>query len=716
MRMSIRRGILFSKARNGLRALVTVTAVFLAFHASSLEIHDNGRTEAIDKFGETTTFEYDEASRPEKMIYDTGAYALHAYDGRNRIKAIEHKNSSHTLLRKETNVYDPASRITSRYEGPASGGVTTTFTYDDVGQLTGESSSGYSASYTYDANGNRTNRTVNGVSETYTVDDSDKLTSVTWSSGGNNYEKNYSYHYSGRPTSIVYETNNSVTATETMTWDKESRMLTNSLANSSYVYNGFDTRVSKTVSSTTTTFKRAGADPVSPVLSNVAGSTTTNYLPSISSRTGSTSTFSHSGIKNGILQTNSSQSNTAAKRYDAFGNELSTSGTWQTRFDYGGGLGYQRDDESGYKLLGHRYYDPEIGRFLTRDLVKAGRNWYAYCESNPITGADPNGLLTVSLFGEEYEFSWDVVKDGLTTGLHAAYSAYSETSAGLANTMVAAHNPALSKLIKFEGYNGGAHAGDPGFAESKMMAQVGLTALELAAGGGGVAAKAACFAAGTRILMADGSTKPIEDICIGDRVLTRDQFADSNGITSIGIVKTTFVRNASSTITIGLSDGTEIMATPEHPVYVLGLGFTAASSLRLGDELAGAVATLKITSLKAESQATRVFNFEVSTGHTYFVASEDDAIWVHNRCLLSFVPGRWLPHFEKHGAEFGYKTSVEYLQGANKLVRAPDTISKTVGKNTYFYQESTNGFAVVRGGKLRTYFRPDRGRAHYEKQ
>jgi RHS repeat-associated protein len=180
-----------------------------------------------------------------------------------------------------------------------------------------------------------------------------------------------------------------------MTWNKESRMLTNSLANSSYVYNGFDARVSKTVSSTTTTFKRAGADPVSPVLSDVAGSTTTNYLPGISSRVGSTSTFSHSGIKNGILQTNSSQSNTATKRYDAFGNELSTSGTWQTRFDYGGKFGYQQDDETAYKLLGHRYYDPKIGRFLARDPIKDGRNWYAYAEGNPARFADPDGLQTL---------------------------------------------------------------------------------------------------------------------------------------------------------------------------------------------------------------------------------------------------------------------------------------------------------------------------------
>jgi RHS repeat-associated protein len=292
-----------------------------------------------------------------------------------------------------------ASRITSRYEGPTIGGVTTTFGYDDIGQLTSESSAGYSASYAYDANGNRTNRTVNGLSETYTVDDADKLTSVAWSVGLNNYQKVYAYHYSGRPTSITYKTNGVTTATETMTWDKESRMLTNSLANASYAYNGFDARVSKTVGGNTTTFKRAGADPVSPVLSDVVGATTTRYLPGISSNVGGTSTFNHSGIKNGILQTNSSQSNTATKRYDAFGDDPTTTGPWQTRFDYGGAFGYQKDSESDYKLLGHRYYDPEVGRFLTRDPVKDGRNWYSYCENMPTNCADPEGeeLITIIL-------------------------------------------------------------------------------------------------------------------------------------------------------------------------------------------------------------------------------------------------------------------------------------------------------------------------------
>ena len=351
---------------------------------------DAGRTETIDKFGETTTFLYDEASRPKRMTYDTGAYALYTYDGRSRIKAVEHKNSSNTLLRKETNTYDPASRITSRYEGPASGGVTTTFGYDDAGQLTAESSSGYSASYTYDANGNRTNRTVNGVSETYTVDDSDKLTSVTWSQGGNNYAKEYAYHWSGRVTGITYKTNGTPTSSETLTWNKENRLI--SRGTDTYTYNGLNTRIAKSDGGGSFTYKRAGAHQTAPVLYDGAA----NYLPGISEKRSGTSAFLHSGIKNGQLQTNSSQTNTATNRYDAFGNVLAQTGTWKGPFAYGGKFGYQTDDVD-MQLLGDRYYDPTIGRFLSRDAARDGRNWYTYVDASPLGHFDAAGFQKASL-------------------------------------------------------------------------------------------------------------------------------------------------------------------------------------------------------------------------------------------------------------------------------------------------------------------------------
>jgi RHS repeat-associated protein len=62
-------------------------------------------------------------------------------------------------------------------------------------------------------------------------------------------------------------------------------------------------------------------------------------------------------------------------------------------FGFAGSSGYQEDSDSSLKLLGHRYYDPSSGRFLTRDPAKAGRNWYAYCGNNPLGMLDATGLM-----------------------------------------------------------------------------------------------------------------------------------------------------------------------------------------------------------------------------------------------------------------------------------------------------------------------------------
>ena len=37
------------------------------------------------------------------------------------------------------------------------------------------------------------------------------------------------------------------------------------------------------------------------------------------------------------------------------------------------------------------------GRFITRDPIKDGRNWYAYCENNPVNAIDADGLTPVQV-------------------------------------------------------------------------------------------------------------------------------------------------------------------------------------------------------------------------------------------------------------------------------------------------------------------------------
>jgi len=89
---------------------------------------------------------------------------------------------------------------------------------------------------------------------------------------------------------------------------------------------------------------------------------------------------------------NASNTMTDDERFDAFGMTVYHGGSGTlTPYGFVGKKGYQTDT-SGLMLLGHRYYDAGIGRFLSRDPIHDGNNWYAYCGNNPLGKSDPTGL------------------------------------------------------------------------------------------------------------------------------------------------------------------------------------------------------------------------------------------------------------------------------------------------------------------------------------
>lgn len=76
-------------------------------------------------------------------------------------------------------------------------------------------------------------------------------------------------------------------------------------------------------------------------------------------------------------------------------------------------------------------------------------------------------------------------------------------------------------------------------------------------------------------------------------------------------------------------------------------------------------------------------------------------------------------HFDKHGAEFGYATADEYLAGANRVAASPEALHKLEAEDgdDVYYLESTNEFVIVStDGYLRTYFKPDDGKAYFDRQ
>ncbi|MDZ4751110.1 MAG: RHS repeat-associated core domain-containing protein [Flavobacteriales bacterium] len=117
------------------------------------------------------------------------------------------------------------------------------------------------------------------------------------------------------------------------------------------------------------------------------------YTPGISERRGAISSFYHAdGLGSTRNITGSTQTSTDTMQTDAFGNSLSRTGTNPTPFLFAGQHQYQADSQSSLMLLGNRYYDAEAGRFLSKDPIKDGDNWYAYCRNNPLNGVDPEGL------------------------------------------------------------------------------------------------------------------------------------------------------------------------------------------------------------------------------------------------------------------------------------------------------------------------------------
>jgi len=58
-----------------------------------------------------------------------------------------------------------------------------------------------------------------------------------------------------------------------------------------------------------------------------------------------------------------------------------------------GFTGYQADDIPGLLYAQARYYTPSAGRFTAEDPIKDQRNWYGYCNANPISFVDPAGLF-----------------------------------------------------------------------------------------------------------------------------------------------------------------------------------------------------------------------------------------------------------------------------------------------------------------------------------
>lgn len=273
-------------------------------------------------------------------------------------------------------VYDPLDRLTST-TSPMFG--TASYVYDGIDNLKQVTISGGTNARThYYCYGATTNR-LDFVRTGSNCSSSPAAIALSYDVQGNLSVKN--------GTSYVFDYGNRLRTTAGLTYryDADGRRVRqdNAGAQLKYSYYAKDGRL---------VWQRD--EPNSKRISNIyfAGSLVAEYTRPIGSQTVTVSYLHTDALGSPIAKTNSAGSVIETSEYEPYGKLLN-----RANDDRAGYTGHVMDSASGLTYMQQRYYDPQIGRFLSVDPVTANANTgamfnrYNYANNNPYRFKDPDG-------------------------------------------------------------------------------------------------------------------------------------------------------------------------------------------------------------------------------------------------------------------------------------------------------------------------------------
>ncbi|MGW7254132.1 polymorphic toxin-type HINT domain-containing protein [Streptomyces sp. NPDC054834] len=142
-----------------------------------------------------------------------------------------------------------------------------------------------------------------------------------------------------------------------------------------------------------------------------------------------------------------------------------------------------------------------------------------------------------------------------------------------------------------------------------------------------------CFLAGTDVLMADGKTKNIEDVKVGDKVLATDPETGESGSRTVKALIVTEHDKHFNELSIATPDGIKkLTATYEHPFWSPSeRAWLKAAALKPGMTLlTDRGNTVLVTGNRSFSRYARTYNLTVDDLHTYYVLAGETPVLVHN--------------------------------------------------------------------------------------
>ncbi|MFJ2649659.1 polymorphic toxin-type HINT domain-containing protein [Streptomyces sp. NPDC087420] len=156
------------------------------------------------------------------------------------------------------------------------------------------------------------------------------------------------------------------------------------------------------------------------------------------------------------------------------------------------------------------------------------------------------------------------------------------------------------------------------------------------------------FLPGTRVLMADGTTKAIEDLRVDDEILaTEPKTGETSPQKVTAELLSEGLKNLVKVTVKGKSGAQQkLISTDNHPFWVIGLRkWVEAADLKPGQWLRTSAGTrVQIDALQPWTQTARVHNLSVSGPRTYYVLAGETPVLVHNatpgqKCDLTLGAG-----------------------------------------------------------------------------
>src|SRR3990172_2084974 len=360
--------------------------------------------------GTTYTYGYNERDDLTSLLLPSGTVGFTYDDARNRtdVNTPDDTNRHYT--------YNEANRITGVTNTTSSGTQNFNYTEDYKGNILSENST----SYGYDALNRLVSWNQGGTTTTYTYDDAGNLTEVKENGSP---VKTYAYNAANQIINggYSYDTNGNMTSDGTYTYiyDGENRLKevkqgANTVA--SYTYDYMGRRTSSTQSGSTTYYHYDGWNVVAET--NSSGVTTATYTydnrnqPVSMTRGANTYYYQYNAHGDVVSLTNTSGQIVNTYEYDPWGKVLSSNEQVSNPYRY---AGYRYDETTGLYYLQKRYYKPEIFRFITKDARGGYQNdpesinSYVYTFNNPTTHVDKSGTWGRIIHqGMTYKWARDV--------------------------------------------------------------------------------------------------------------------------------------------------------------------------------------------------------------------------------------------------------------------------------------------------------------------